>query len=175
MVTDDDIEEKGRVLSSERRGYEDKLKSFKEVMMKTGYNIPKSKSRLSMSNKEICRSLIKRTKRHFTDMQGVDSQYSNLERKKLRAIPLETSTPKSYRNPPAVIDSDPESPVMGDSKQVMSMETSESSSLGGNSSVPQGHKEHAGISQDVCDTLIIDRPRESKSLELRRVLMTTIN
>ena len=108
-------------------------------------------------------------------MQGIDSQHNDLERKKLRAIPLETSTPKSYRNPPAVIDSDPESPVMGEIKQVMGMEVSESSSLEGNNTVPQGHTGHAGISLDVCDTLIIDRPRESKSLELRKVLTTTTN
>ena len=77
-ITDWDIEEKGRILASEKKGYEEKLKNFKEVMLKAGHCMPISKSCLSTPNLDIYRSHTS-AKRKVTSMQQEDD--SNLEGK----------------------------------------------------------------------------------------------
>ena len=170
--TDWEIEEKGRIMASEKRGFQEKFANFKQVMSESGCTRPYSKSLTNISNpKKICRSLT-RKKRAYHDMQHGQDQDQGKEAKKQKSFFFETSTPKAYRVSKEIIDSDQESPI-----GLMCAERSSdyNSSGGGDGSTGMVVK-RTGISQEVdikCE--VQKRSFESKSLEIRRVLTTTMH
>ena len=143
-------------------------------MLKAGHCMPISKSCLSTPNLDIYRSHTS-TKRKVTSMQQDDD--SNLEgkgeRKHMRFL-FETSTPKAYRNAHEVIDSDPESPILNSSDCKLGVGGSDISNLSQGDSTAGAVCKKTGISQEVGEVAIDLKPAESKSVELNKVLTTTV-